>query len=132
LERVFLDANVVFSAAYRPTSGIRGLWSQPGVVLVSSMYAVEEARRNLLVHRPSNISALDELCECMEIVSGVSSEISLPPGIDLAEKDAPILAAAIAARCTHLLTGDKQHFRALFGVSVEGVLVLTPADYLKK
>lgn len=132
MDRVFLDANVIFSAAYRPSSGIRQLWSQSGVVLVSSLYALEEARRNLLVHMPSNISVLDELVESMAIVSGLPSEASLPARIDLAEKDVPILAAAIGANCTHLLTGDKQHFGALYGKSVGGVLVLTPADYVKQ
>lgn len=81
---------------------------------------------------PSNISVLDELVESMAIVSGLPSEASLPARIDLAEKDVPILAAAIGANCTHLLTGDKQHFGALYGKSVGGVLVLTPADYVKQ
>jgi len=132
LDRVFLDANVLFSAAYRPSSRIRELWSLSEAVMISSLYAVEEARRNLLVHRPQSLSDFDELIEQMEIVSGLLSEISLPDGIYLPEKDIPILAAAVEAGCTHLLTGDKQHFDVLFGKSFGGVLVLVPANYLRQ
>lgn len=45
--------------------------------------------------------------------------------------DRPILLAAIAARATHLLTGDVKHFGRLFGRRVEGVVILTPGDYLR-
>jgi hypothetical protein len=44
---VFLDANVLSSAAYGPDAGLRVLWSLPGVRLTTSAYAAEEARRNL-------------------------------------------------------------------------------------
>ncbi|MHB9035056.1 MAG: PIN domain-containing protein [Armatimonadota bacterium] len=132
MDRVFLDANVLFSAAYRPSSRIRQLWSLPGVMLVSSNYAIEEARRNLLVHRPQSLSELDALIEQMEIVCGSSSEVSLSDAINLPEKDIPIIAAAAESDCAYLLTGDKQHFDALFGQSVGGVLVLLPGEYIRR
>jgi predicted nucleic acid-binding protein len=47
LDRVFLDANVLFSAAYHAESGLARLWDREGVQLVTAEYAVEEARRNL-------------------------------------------------------------------------------------
>jgi len=68
----------------------------------------------------------------MEIVSGLLSEVLLSDEVDLPEKDAPILAAAVQSKCTHLLTGDKQHFDALYGKSVEGVIVLLPAEYIRR
>ena len=43
MDVVFLDANVLFSAAYRSEAGLQRLWDLKGVELVSSMYAVEEA-----------------------------------------------------------------------------------------
>jgi len=104
----------------------------PGVALVSSLYAVEEARRNLSVHRSQSLSDLDDLVSRMEIVSGLLSEVLLSDEVDLPEKDAPILAAAVQSKCTHLLTGDKQHFDALYGKSVEGVIVLLPAEYIRR
>jgi len=39
------------------------------------------------------------------------------------------LLGAIAARATHLLTGDAQHFGAYYGKTIKGVRILSPADY---
>ena len=47
MERLFLDANVLFSAAYRSEAGLQELWKLKRVVLCSSRYALEEARINL-------------------------------------------------------------------------------------
>jgi hypothetical protein len=47
LERVFLGANVLFSAAYRPRADIGRLWAMDVVTLITSGYAAEEARINL-------------------------------------------------------------------------------------
>src|SRR5207248_2605580 len=44
--RLFLDANVLFSAAYRSDAGLLELWKLRDVVLCSSRYALEEARVN--------------------------------------------------------------------------------------
>ena len=54
------------------------------------------------------------------------------PAIQLPDKDRPILLAAAAAGATDLLTGDVTHFGPHFGRRLEGVLVLTPAQYLKQ
>ena len=53
MDRLFLDANVLFSAAYKPDARVRRLWSIKGVSLCTSRYALEEARINLSeeVHR---------------------------------------------------------------------------------
>lgn len=48
MDRVFLDANVLFSAAYRVETPLRSLFTLPDVQLVTSVYALEEAQRNLL------------------------------------------------------------------------------------
>lgn len=130
-DRVFLDANVLFSAAWREESGLVVLWKwsrRAEVVLVTSSYAVEEARVNLPAGEKRN--RLEMLLDGVEVTSGVSSE--LPEGIVLAEKDRPILAAAIATGATHLLTGDVAHFGPLFGQRIMGVKVLRPAQYVKE
>ena len=36
--------------------------------------------------------------------------------------------ASIAGECDFLVTGDKRNFGHLFGVSVEGVTILSPAQ----
>jgi uncharacterized protein len=127
-DRVFLDANVLFSRAYLLASRLADLWRLPGTVLLSSSYAVEKARRNL--DEPKQRQQLDRLLAQVEIVTTWPSS-GLPRGIRLADKDVPILLAAIEARATHLLTGDRQDFGHLFGRTVGGVEILLPGEYLK-
>jgi hypothetical protein len=52
VDRVFLDANVLFSASYREDSGLLRLWQLKETELVTSPYALDEARRNVV--RSSN------------------------------------------------------------------------------
>ena len=127
MRRVFLDANVLFSAAYRENSGLLDLWRLPETVLLASGYAVEEARRNL-ASSPAR-ARLDVLLSDVEIVVE-GAGFHLPDSLRLADKDRPILAAAIAAGATHLITGDLKDFGPLRGHRIAGVLVQTPADFL--
>ena len=50
----------------------------------------------------------------------------------LPDKDLPILAAAIAARASALVTGDRRDFGHLYGTTIEGVEVLTPAEAVSR
>ncbi|MBS3968014.1 MAG: hypothetical protein KGZ60_13620 [Truepera sp.] len=126
MDVLFLDANVLFSAAYREDAGLRRLWALTDVKLVSSAYAVEEARRNL----DARDKALDKLLEAVVIAT------SIPPAteqgweiIALPDKDLPILQAAVWQGATHLLTGDMRHFGRYFGQRLLGVLILPPSAY---
>ena len=47
MDIVFLDANVLFSAAYKHDANFLKLWRLKDVHLVSSLYAAGEAERNL-------------------------------------------------------------------------------------
>lgn len=131
MDRVFLDANILFSAAYKPTSRLRALWVLPHVTLLSSSYAVAEAEVNLAKGQPLAVKELEALLEQV-VVMKVLDTGALPKDVTLVEKDRPILLAAINVKASHLLTGDQQHFEHLFNVSVEGVLILPPAEYLKR
>jgi predicted nucleic acid-binding protein len=126
VDRLFLDANVLFSAAYREGSPLRRLWHRPDAELVTSGYAVLEAERNLQGEQKAR---LGELLKGVRIV-GEPPERPLPGRVVLRAKDVPILAAAVAARATHLITGDRRDFGAYFGKKLTGVRVVTPRDYL--
>lgn len=126
---VFLDANVLFSAAYRPGAGLRRLWELPEVRLVTSAYASEEARRNL--SDTDQLARLDTLAGRMEI-RVEESDVPLPEGVALPAKDRPILGGAIRVGATHLLTGDMRHFGPYIGRTVGGVRILFPGDYLRE
>jgi hypothetical protein len=72
----------------------------------------------------------NRLVQDPEIVDEPGPSTTLPTGIQLPPKDQPILLAAIQAKCTHLLTGDRKHFGQYFQQSIGGVRVLTVRDYL--
>jgi len=126
MDRLFLDANILFSAAYRADSGLLILWKIADVALCSSRYAVEEARINL--DQESQRGRLVRLASGLQLFEAV--ERALP--ISLPEKDRPILLAAIDARANYLLTGDIKHFGAYFGKEIEGVRILLPGQYFKE
>lgn len=126
--RVFLDANVLFSAAYREQAGLAVLWKLPRVRLLTSLYAAQEAASNL--DSEGQRFRLKRLMENIEIV-GTDAEISTTFEVVLPDKDRPILAAAIAANADFLLTGDIKHFGAYFSKTICGVRVERPAEFLK-
>ncbi len=126
MERVFLDANVLFSAAYRSDARVRELWGLKEVKLVTSSYAIEEARRNL--DTPKQREELEKLIGTMEVLT--TSAIERRLGVNLPQKDRPILLGAIEAKASYLITGDITHFGRYLGKTVEGVLILTPSEYL--
>lgn len=129
MDRVFLDANVLFSTSYRSDSGLVRLWQWKNARLITSVYALEEALSNLVTD--AQRERLEFLMDNVTIVNQTTDD-SLPPEIQLPQKDRPIFQAAIAAGATHLLTGDVRHFGALFGKTIEKVLVLCPAEYLNQ
>lgn len=127
MDRLFLDANVLFSAAYRTDAGLVQFWKLKDVILCSSHYAVEEARINLAEN--SQRRRLAKLARRLRLFEAARRD--LRNALSLPEKDAPILLAAIEAQATHLITGDVRHFGSYFGKQIEGILILSPSDYLK-
>jgi uncharacterized protein len=129
VDLVFLDANILFSAAYRSDAGLKRLWKLPGARLITSAYAVEEARRNLGC--PEQREDLEGLLDSVEVVTtALPAEHLLYSTLKLPEQDQPILLAAIGAGATHLLTGAFRHFGPYYGERIQGVLILPPGDYL--
>lgn len=129
--RIFLDANILFSAA-RSAGAIRALLDEllaTGHVGVTSDYALIEAQRNIEAKcGESELAELDALVARLSVVgSGVVPRIG-KVGSTLAEKDRPILAAAIGGRCDALLTGDRRHFGPHFGKTLGGVAIHSPAS----
>jgi len=126
---IFLDANVLFGASYRQGANLLRLWELDEVRLVTSSYAVEEARRN--IRAQEHLERFHELISQTEVVRDLPFS-ALPKEVMLPEKDRPILSAAIAAGATHLLTGDCSHFGRYYGRRVQNVLILPPAEYVSR
>ena len=129
-EILFLDANILFSAAYREQSGLLKLWKIKSATLVSSAYAIEEARRNL--DTPPQKERLDKLIVGLYEIYPFHVDIRLPENVTLREKDKPILMSAIVAKANFLITGDVRDFGKFYGKKINGVTVLPPSEYLNR
>lgn len=126
--RVFLDANVLFSAA-KSAGAVRELLSRlaaGGHLLCADAYVVEEARRNLAVKGPEALAALGQLLEVLEVGAFRVDPLPAPVAARVHEKDRPVVATAVRLRCDVLLTGDVTHFGSLFGRRLLGVAVHSP------
>lgn len=130
--RLFLDANVLFSAAHNAEGNCRALFRLAASArsrLISSRYAVEEATRNLSLKYPEHLAELERLALGLEVApepAPAAAEAAMAHR--LPAEDAPILAAAIQSRADALVTGDRRHFGKLYGVVMGGVQVLTPVE----
>lgn len=127
MDRLFLDANVLFSATYSEDAGLGQLWSLEGAKLLTSGYALEEARRNL--ETDEQRGRLARLAADLELVPEAPSG-SIPEQFDLPEEDRPIVGAAIQTGDTDLVTGDLSHFGPYLGRTVAGIRFVRPADLL--
>jgi len=126
--RVFLDANILFSAA-KTAGAVRELLSRleaGGHVLCADAYVVEEARRNLLAKGPEALASLEAVLARVEVAAVHASALPARVAALIHEKDRPVVAAAVRSRCDALLTGDRTHFGALYGEEVLGVAIHSP------
>jgi predicted nucleic acid-binding protein len=127
-----LDANVLFTAAHNPSGkaaliidlGAQGYWE-----VVTSSYAIEEARRNISIKFPDYLKRFETLVTRVVKVpsrSGRNCPVPLP------EKDRPILEVAIQCKATHLLTGDFKDFGPFMNNAnlTGGVLIQTVSEFL--
>jgi len=127
-DRIFLDANILFSIAYG-SPGLNRLWElaqKKRCVLFASNYVVEEAKRNLL--SLEQLRNLEAFLSMVQLVPDVDPSIPCP--IELPEKDRSVLLAAISIRANYLLTGDMLHFGKYFRQTVRGITICLPRDYL--
>ena len=125
--RVFLDANVLFSAAKSP-GAIRELLERlidAGHECWIDPFVVSEARRNLERKAPGGLSALDAVVARAH-VGELRNDLRLEASLPLPEKDRPVLAGAIHNRCHALVTGDRSHFGRLYGRTIHGVAIHSP------
>ena len=104
--RLFLDANVLFTAAHNPSGKaalVINLGSQKYWEVVSCSFAIDEARRNIIIKCPASLERLDSLLTSLKNVpSGSGGMCPIP----FPRKDRSILETAIHCKATHLLTGD--------------------------
>ena len=134
--RIFLDANVLFSAAYGTESPLRAFFRLAGVgicELLASPYTLDEVRRNIARKHPAKSADLEQLIAQITVCREAGAEaVRWARTTGLAAKDAPILAAAAQARADMFVTGDHTDFGGLYERNFRGVEVLTPRMALER
>lgn len=128
--KIFVDANVLFTAAYSHQGKAATLIETLAPYIVTSDYAVEEVRRNILAKSPSAIQRLQSLIVKIQVVpspSGGACPIKLP------KKDRPIFLSALMAKATHLLTGDLKDFGPYMNKpqKTSGITIQTVTQFLE-
>ena len=130
--RVFLDANILFSAA-KSDGAIRqpvGNLTLAKHALSADSYVALEARRNIAAKTDAQVvHDLDTLLSTIEVSAVQFTQSS--PALQVAaiwppEKDRPVLLAAMALACDVLVTGDSTHFGPGYGKCIEGVTICSP------
>jgi predicted nucleic acid-binding protein len=126
--RVFLDANILFSAA-KSDGAVRALVRlllDGGHECWIDDYVLIEARRNLTAKEPDALNAFEAVLKrlCISPAQAPGPELKLVNW--LPEKDRPVLAAAMRLRCDALVTGDRTHFGPGYGRTFGGVTIHTP------
>lgn len=126
--RIFLDANILFSAA-KSAGAVRAMLEmliKSGHDCRADVYVVEEARRNLAAKSPEGVPVLEKLLKQIKI-AGIHPHLSATKALlALPEKDRPVLDAAIRLQCDVLVTGDKAHFGQFYGKTIQGVAIHSP------
>lgn len=133
--RVFLDASVLFSAAYSKTGAAREilrLGIRGHVEIVVSDYVLEETRRNLAAKAPAALPSFEQLLDATDFNRANPTRRQVERAAEYTEiKDAPVVAAAIKARATHLTSHDSAHLVGDPAVTEgSGLLIVTPGELL--
>lgn len=129
--RIFLDANVLFSAA-KSAGAIRQLLHDlhaANCVLVADEYVAAEARRNIDAKATGDATQyLQALLTQIEVSAVHYPATTQATVLWLPEKDRPVLMAAMALKCEALVTGDRTHFGSGYGKTFDGVTLYSPAQ----
>lgn len=132
--RVFLDANILFSAA-KSDGAVRAMLQllvDRGHDCRADAYVVAEARRNLVAKGPQALDVLDALLADLQIAAAAPAAEQSGELDWLPEKDRPVLAAAMRLGCEVLVTGDRTHFGPGYGQTFGGVTIHSPRSLVEQ
>lgn len=135
MNRVFVDASVLFAAAYSKQGAARELLRRhlnEEIELLISDSVVDEARRNLTKKAPPTLPIFDALLTALELerVEPTREEI-LAAADYTVSKDAAVVAAALNGNARYLVTFDRRHLINPEQVAERsGLIILTPGELL--
>lgn len=139
--KIFLDANIFVAACGSDTGGSRYLFRvaefDPTWFLLTSAYALHEARKNIQKKMPDAMNLFESLATHPSLI------VVHPPSqtiIDIAssiirEKDAPIIAAAVMAQADVICTLDQKDFftkKVIQFCSKHGISIALPGMLLQQ
>jgi putative PIN family toxin of toxin-antitoxin system len=133
--RVFLDTNVLFSALYSSVgapNAILEAYLRGQIEVVVSRQVLEELVRTVHQKRPQLVTRL------YFFLQQAPFEVQPDPAPDevtrweqvIHSADAPILAAAIAARPDFLITGNRRHFTSEVA-TLSGLRIVSPSEFME-
>jgi putative PIN family toxin of toxin-antitoxin system len=137
MNRVFFDSSALFAAAYSATGAARDLLKlaiQQQVQIVISQDVLTETERNLERKAPTKLDVFKQLLTLIEpeIVDSPAKETVWEIEQYVAQKDAPIIAAAIAAQPDYLVTYDRKDLLDKPEVAEKsGLQIVTPDVVVK-
>lgn len=129
--RIFIDSSVLYAATVSSKGYAHDLIRLAiagQAQLVTTSYVLAEVTRNLADKQPRGLHTLDEFSKAVGwLVVDVSREEVLAAAEYTALKDAPVVAAALKARCDYLVTYDRKHLLGPPDVSRRsGLTIVTP------
>ena len=137
MQRVFIDSSVLFAAAYSANGHSRdllNLGAAKKIKIVISGLVIRETKRNIEEFDPEKLSTLTRILESIdaEIIEVKANQVK-DAAKYIAYKDAPILAAAKAARVDIVVTLDKKHFLNHPELSkYAGMPIVTPKEAMER
>ncbi|MBE2268134.1 MAG: putative toxin-antitoxin system toxin component, PIN family [Anaerolinea sp.] len=136
--KVFLDASVLFSAAYSAGGYARDLLVlavQNRVQAVVSSDVLTEVERNITRKAPDKLESYRLLLKLInaELVADPSLEAVREVESYVVQKDAPIVAAAQQAQVDYLVTYDRKHLIDPVEVAQKsGLRIVTPETVVEE
>lgn len=138
MDVLFLDANIFFAAAASKTGGsyfIFQLAERKKIHLVSSSYALREAKRNIGQKlKEQDLIAFYNFTSLLEKVDqeDISTTETMRFKNLIVNKDAPILASALHQKADFLITLDRKDFMTdrMKNAKLK-IKIATPGEFLK-
>ena len=136
--KVFLDSNVLLSGLFSDKGAPRIILdlltlNLPILAGATGRYNLIEVERNLKKKMPDTMPLYKKYLPKLrlEIVALPSRATVKSMTGAIAEKDAPVLASAIACGAEYLITGDKKDFARLRNVKRYNLKIVSPSEFIE-
>ena len=132
--KVFLDSNVIFSAAYSGKEKSRSyLFFELQTLNIIKIYISNlvkfESIHNIKIKKPEKLDFLNELLNKADTIEDV--DVYYEFAKNLPENDRIILSSAVYHDIDFFITGNTKDFLTFYNKKLKNTLILTPKDFLE-